>query len=60
MSRVTLCKVGDKPRVIWLDPDPGGGHAAAMEGLLGGPVARVPLHDGIQLCCNRGGLLFDR
>jgi hypothetical protein len=24
----------------------------------GRPVACVPLHDGIQLCCNRGGLLF--
>jgi hypothetical protein len=54
MNRVILCKVGDKPRVTRL----GGGHAAALEGLLGGPIACVLLHDGIQLYCNRGGLVF--
>jgi hypothetical protein len=30
----------------------------ALQQALGGPVACVPWHDGIQLCCNRGGLLF--
>jgi hypothetical protein len=35
-----------------------GGYSTAMEALLGGPAACVPLYDGIQLCCNRGGLLF--
>jgi hypothetical protein len=55
---VILCKVGDKPRVTWLDADPGGGHAVAMERLLGVPVARIPLHDGVELSCDRDGLLF--
>jgi hypothetical protein len=58
VSRVIRCRVGDKPRVIWLYPDPDGGHAAALQRTLGGPVSCVQLHDGIQLCCNRGGLLF--
>lgn len=58
MSRVILYRVSEKPCVTWLDADPGGGHAAALEGMLGGPVACVPLHDRIQFCCNRGGLVF--
>ena len=58
MSRVILCKVGDKPRVTSLDADPGGGHAAALGKLLGVPVARLPLLDGVELCCDRDGLLL--
>lgn len=58
MSRTILCKVGDKPRVTWLDADPGGGHAAGLGRLLGVPVARLPLLDGVELCCDRDGLLF--
>jgi hypothetical protein len=55
---VILCRVGDKPRVTWLDADPGGGHATALERLLGDPVARLPLLDGVELCCDRDGLLL--
>ena len=58
MSRVILYRVGDKPRVTWLDGDPGGGHAAGLGRLLGVPVARLPLFDGVELCCDRDGLLL--
>jgi hypothetical protein len=58
MSRVILSRVGDKPRVTWLDADLGGGHAAALGRLLGVPVARLPLLDGVELCCDRDGLLL--
>lgn len=58
MSRIILCRVGEKPRVTWLDADPDGGHAAALGSLLGVSVARVPLHDGVQLYCDRDGLLL--
>ena len=44
--RVILCRVGDKPRVTWLDAGPGGDHMAALGMLLGAPVARLPLLDG--------------
>jgi hypothetical protein len=44
--------------VTWFAADPSGGHAATMEALLGTPVARLPLHGGIQLCCDRDVLLF--
>ena len=47
-----------KPRVISFSPADDGSHLAALQQTLGGPVACVPLHDGIQLYCNRGGLLF--
>jgi hypothetical protein len=56
--RVILYRVEAKPQVISVSPDAAGGNAMAMKELLGGPVACVPLHDGIQLYCNRGGLLF--
>jgi len=56
--RVILWKVGDKPRVTWLDADPGGGHAVALGRLLGTPVVRLPLLDDVELCCDRDGLLF--
>jgi hypothetical protein len=56
--RVILCKVGDKPRVTWLDADPGGDHAVALGRLLGVPVARLTLLDGVELCCDRDGLLL--
>jgi len=56
--RVILCPVGEKPCVTMLTADPGGGHTKALEELLGAPVARVPLHDGVELCCDRDGLLF--
>ncbi len=56
--RVILCRVGDKPRMTWLDADPDGGHAAALGMLLGVPVARLPLLDGVELCCDRDGLLL--
>src|SRR5262249_14850356 len=58
MSRIILCRIGKRPRVTWLDADPDGGHAAALGRLLGVSVARVPLHDGIQLYCDRDGLLL--
>ena len=58
MTRVILYRVEAKPQVISVSPDAAGGYPTAMEELLGGPLACVPLHDGIQLYCNRGGLLF--
>jgi hypothetical protein len=58
MSRVILYRVADKPRLIRVDAAPGDDHAAALRELLGGPVARIPLHDGIELCSNRDGLLY--
>jgi hypothetical protein len=58
MSRVILYRVGGGPRVIWLAPDPGGSHATALGRLLGIPVARLPLYDGIELCCDHDGLLL--
>lgn len=57
MSRVILYRVAGKPRLIRIDVAPGDDHAAALGELLGGPVARIPLHDGVELCCNRDGLL---
>ena len=56
--RVILYRVEAKPQVISVSPDAAGGYSTAMEELLGDPIACVPLHDGIQLCCSRGGLLF--
>ncbi|HEX8106756.1 MAG TPA: hypothetical protein VF516_03460 [Kofleriaceae bacterium] len=58
MIRVILYRVGVKPQVISVSPSDDGNHLAALQQTLGGPVACVPLHDGIQLYCNRGGLLF--
>jgi hypothetical protein len=58
MTRVILYRVEAKPQVIYVSPGDDGNHLAALQQTLGGPVACVPLHDGIQLCCNRGGLLF--
>jgi hypothetical protein len=58
MSRVILYRVEAKPQVISVSPDADGSHLAALQQTLGGPVACVPLHDGIQLYCNRGGLVF--
>jgi len=58
MIRVILYRVDEKPCVTWLAQDPGGGHKAALEKLLGAPVARVPLHDGIEVCVDRDGLLL--
>ncbi|HEX7840227.1 MAG TPA: hypothetical protein VF469_22270 [Kofleriaceae bacterium] len=45
--------------MIYLD-DVGDGYAAAVERLLRlrGPVARLPLLDGLELCCDRNGLLL--
>ena len=56
--RVILYRVEAKPQVISVSPNADGSHLTALQELLGGPVACVPLHDGIQLYCNRGGLLF--
>lgn len=58
MIRVILYRVEAKPQVIPISPSAAGGYSTATEELLGGPVSCVPLHDGIQLCCNRGGLVF--
>ncbi len=58
LNRVILCQVEAKPQVISISPDADGSHLTALQQALGGPVACVPLHDGIQLYCNRGGLLF--
>jgi hypothetical protein len=60
VSRVILCRVGERPRVICLDADPGGDDTAAVERLLGVglPVACVMLDDGIGLCCDRDVLHF--
>jgi hypothetical protein len=57
MIRVIAYPVDEKPRVTWIPQDPGGGHRATLEKLLGAPVARVPLHDGIEVCIHREGLL---
>lgn len=61
MIRVILYRSGGQPRVIRLDVAPGDGHAAALGQLLGVPdvlVTRLRLRDGIELCCNRDGLLL--
>lgn len=58
LSRVILCRVEAKPQVIAVSPDVDGSRLTALEKLLVGPIACVPLHDGIQLYCNRGGMLF--
>lgn len=58
MIRGILWRVNDHPRVICIAPGPGGGYTAALGRLLGVPVARLPLHDGVELCCDRDGLLF--
>jgi hypothetical protein len=58
MIRVILYRVGVKPQVISVSPGADGGLPTALQQILGGPVACVPWHDGIQLYCNRGGLLF--
>jgi len=47
---------GAPPDLDLADDD--GGLSTALQGTLGGPVACVPLHDGVQLCCSRGGLVF--
>jgi hypothetical protein len=59
MIRSILCRIGGKPRMTYLD-NPGDGYAAAVETTLRsrGPVARVPLLDGLELCCDRNGLLL--
>ena len=56
--RVILYRVGVKPEVISVSPDADGRHLTALQQTLGGPVACIPWHDGTQLYCNRGGLLF--
>jgi hypothetical protein len=58
MIRVILYRVGVKPQVISVSPDADDSLLTALQQILGGPVACVPWHDGIQLYCNRGGLLF--
>ena len=58
MSRVILYRLEAKPQMISVSPDADGSHLTALQQILGGPVAYVPLHDGIRLCCNRGGLVF--
>lgn len=58
MIRAILCRSGAKPRTVYLgDYDD---HVAAMERELRsrGPVARLPLVDGIELRCDRNGLLL--
>jgi hypothetical protein len=35
-----------------------GSHVTALEDVLDGPVAWIPLRDDVQACCNREGLLF--
>jgi hypothetical protein len=59
MIRSILCRIGGKPRMTYLD-NPSDGYAAAVARLLRsrGPVARLPLVDGIELCCDRNGLLL--
>ena len=44
--------------MISVSSDADGRHLTALQQTLDGLVACVPLHDGIQLCCSRGGLLF--
>ncbi len=56
--RVILYRVEAKPQVVYVSLGDDGNHLVALQQTLGGPVACVPLHDGIQLYCNRGGLLF--
>ena len=58
MIRVILYRVEAKPQVISIWPDADGHHQVALQQTLDGPVVCVPLSDGIQLYCNRGGLAF--
>jgi hypothetical protein len=52
MTRVILCRAGEAPYVIWLSS-----HEALL-GVVGGPVVCLALYGGVELWCNRDGLLF--
>lgn len=58
MSQVILCRVGDRPHVTSLAADPHGGHLSVLQGTLGGRVVSLALYDGVNLWCNRDGLVF--
>lgn len=58
MIRAILCRIGAKPRTIYLGRDDD--HVAVVERELRcrGPVARLLLFDGIELRSDRNGLLL--
>jgi len=59
VTRVILCRVGEPPRVTWLAAAPGGGCLAPAWRCCWAPRSRAsPMHDGVQLCCDRDGLLY--
>jgi hypothetical protein len=55
--RVILCQLGLKPRVTSIDAGIDGGYASTLELMFGVP-ARIPLHEGVELYCDRESLLF--
>ena len=57
MTRAILCRIGAKPRAIYLRGDDAR-HAVEQELRCQGPVARLPLFDGLELRCDRNGLLL--
>jgi len=56
--RVIVSRIREKPHVIELAEDPGGGHTKTLEGLLGDPIAHFPLEGGVRIFCDRDGLVF--
>ena len=52
MTRIILFRVGELSQVIRLSTD------EALQGALGVPVACLALYGGVELRCNRDGLLF--
>jgi hypothetical protein len=58
MIRAILCRIGGKPRTIYLGRNDDHVAVAERELRCRGPVARLPLLNGIELRCDRNGLLL--
>jgi hypothetical protein len=56
--RAILCRIGAKPRTIYLGRDDDYAAVVGKELQCRGPVVRLPLLDGIELRCDRNGLLL--
>lgn len=58
MIRAILCRIGAKPRTIYIGRDEDHMAVIGKELRCRGPVARIPMFNGIELCCDRNGLLL--